>query len=727
MENVSVSSRTQRCNRASKYLAKLAITNALKQSINWRILSRPPARERPGFVYIYPSCVKLKILDSGTPPSCDGHQAARKRPAADSAAALTALTPLKRQVLEASSIEIRMGNKIGIRLNCMKCKVGMNNIRSRMRTKNIRSRMRTKNIRSRMRTKNTRSRMQAKNIRSRIQTKNTRSRMQAKNIRSRIQTKNTRSRMRTKNIRSRMRTKNIRSRMRTKNMRSRMRTKNIRSRMRTKNTRSRMQAKNIRSRMQTKNTRTRMRTKNIRSRMQMKNTRSRMRTKNIRSRTQTKNTRSRMRTKNMNESRMRTKNMRSRMRTKNMRSRMRTKNMRSRMRTKNMRSISARARQCQPSLAYRICPMTNPSPILVCLCSSESSLPVAETNSIEINHDVDDSSSIVTCLASPATEEPSALLKLSDIISKLTKSASEHSEDSGASTPTNSDDEETCYRELGRTFVQNMVAAEFPCLGLKATMDKLAFTFMEAQEQFAALSRIKFEDCLTEAYGPRREGAASTVTVRYLPFPRSIPQQDIDNDDNNDRNNNCEAVNEYEVDDKARLEATCDTICIDVDGFSVLETELNNNADETDNIQPDAEAEVAETESREDLVLNTSMKSETTMPMDCDSSADDLGCIGLQANTQMDDEGVAMLEAANADKNRICAFTQRLLHCQIPANYSGNNGVSFACLHCSFRDGVHANGAESAARHCGLDRPGHYCLPVPNVTNMVWIGLQCVR
>uniref|UniRef100_A0A1I8FFS3 ACB domain-containing protein n=1 Tax=Macrostomum lignano TaxID=282301 RepID=A0A1I8FFS3_9PLAT len=99
----------------------------------------------------------------------------------------------------------------------------------------------------------------------------------------------------------------------------------------------------------------------------------------------------------------------------------------------------------------------------------------------------------------------------------------------------------------------------------------------------------------------------------------------------------------------------------------------------------------------------------------------------LQANTQMDDEGVAMLEAANADKNRICAFTQRLLHCQIPANYSGNNGVSFACLHCSFRDGVHANGAESAARHCGLDRPGHYCLPVPNVTNMVWIGLQCVR
>uniref|UniRef100_A0A1I8F7K8 Ribosome biogenesis protein SLX9 n=1 Tax=Macrostomum lignano TaxID=282301 RepID=A0A1I8F7K8_9PLAT len=32
-------------------------------------------------------------------------QAARKRPAADSAAALTALTPLKRQVLEASSIE----------------------------------------------------------------------------------------------------------------------------------------------------------------------------------------------------------------------------------------------------------------------------------------------------------------------------------------------------------------------------------------------------------------------------------------------------------------------------------------------------------------------------------------------------------------------------------------------------------------------------------------------
>uniref|UniRef100_A0A1I8FMG8 Uncharacterized protein n=1 Tax=Macrostomum lignano TaxID=282301 RepID=A0A1I8FMG8_9PLAT len=68
------------------------------------VAPRRPERGRDLSTF-YTSCVKLKILDSGTPPSCDGHQAARKRPAAEPAAALTALTPLKRQVLEASSIE----------------------------------------------------------------------------------------------------------------------------------------------------------------------------------------------------------------------------------------------------------------------------------------------------------------------------------------------------------------------------------------------------------------------------------------------------------------------------------------------------------------------------------------------------------------------------------------------------------------------------------------------
>uniref|UniRef100_A0A1I8F7G8 DegT/DnrJ/EryC1/StrS aminotransferase family protein n=1 Tax=Macrostomum lignano TaxID=282301 RepID=A0A1I8F7G8_9PLAT len=85
----------------------------------------------------------------------------------------------------------------------------------------------------------------------------------------------------------------------------------------------------------------------------------------------------------------------------------------------------------------------------------------------------------------------------------------------------------------------------------------------------------------------------------------------------------------------------------------------------------------------------------------------------------MDDEGVAMLEAAK--RRQKTEFVHLPSDC-FTARY---RPITRATM--GFRDGVHANGAESAARHCGLDRPGHYCLPVPNVTNMVWIGLQCVR